>query len=484
MVGTNFLAGQASLWVQPKGPNTEPKYLGCHSVGDIPQPKGDTTQLWCPDPAKVGKFKVKNSFKGEPGAITTTIETDLRKTADYLENLADNGCPFPLFVHKVSCGRRDVFTNFDRSFVLRQVEITSQTLSNLAARDPANEGESTQSFDISAAEVLRIFNMDISRISVTETEDLTSIAVGGEDRCEGSCGASQKPEDDLYVSSKALLGSVSNTADVLRSQNGGAWTATPADPFIGGMDISGIAVLSLGRNIKRILVSNGTTQVSHPAEIAYSDDGGATWSTVHVGTTNAEFITALCALDRYNIWIGTDTGKIYFSSDAGITWTVQENASISSSDVVGISVLDEENAVALFTGGEVAITRDGSTWSAVTVSGAMSATSIKIVTPYEIWVTGSNGLFFSMDGGITWTQRESAALASVDFLNEMFGMTVGSSANGLVYMTFNGGYDWIPLTLISNSGFTAVKILSTKLAFVAGKAHGGTAFLGKVIPIA
>jgi len=482
-----FLAGQASLWVQPDGPNTEPKYLGCHTIGDIPEPKGDSTLLWCPDPSQVGKYKVKGSFRGEPGVITTSLETDLRKTADYLEDLADNGCPFPLFVHKVSCGRRDVFTNYDRSFVLRQVEVTTATLGKLSTRNPADEGESTQSFDLSARELMRMFNMEVARVSVTETEDITGFAVGGEQRCEGACGVAQKPEDDLYIVSKALVGSAGNTADVLHSENGGVWTVTPADPFIASMDIQGAVVLSMGRNSRRIIVGNGKTQAAHPCEIAYSDDEGVTWTKVHVGSTNAEYIfnsNSLCALDRYHIWVGSNLGRIYFSSDAGESWTVQEAAVISATAIMGVSFYDALNGFAVYTGGQVAITNDGETWSAsLAVSGSASAMGIVAVSEYVAWVVGTDGMFFTKDGGATWTKRNSYAIGAIDFLNDMFGIAAGSGANGNIYMTIDGGYDWQVLPAITNGGFTSVTILSTKLAYVTGKISGGTGFLGKIIPV-
>lgn len=483
-MGINFLSGESSVWAQPLGPNTEPKYLGCHTVGDIPEPKGDTTKLWCPDPAKTGQFVAKNSFRGEPGAITTAITTDLRKTADYLEDLSAHGCPFPLFIHKVSCGRRDVFTNYDRSFVLRQVNITSTSLTKLASKDPADNGESGQTFDVTAEEVLRVFNMEISRVSVSETEDITGIAIAGEDRCEGSCGSSQKLEDDLYVSSKALVGSVSNTADVLRSLRGGVWTATSADPLSGGMDLQGIASFTMGRDSIRILVTNGTTQVASPAEVSYSDDNGATWTTADVGSNNGEFITAMFSLDRYHIWVGTDGGRIYFSSDAGVNWTLQENAVISASDIVGLSSADDLNVMAIYTGGEVAISSDGgSTWSEVTESGLTTAYGIHMLSSYNAWAVGAEGMFYTTDGGSTWSQRNAHAIGAVDFLNEMFGIAVGSAVNGSVYVTIDGGFDWQVLPAVTNGGLTFAKVLSTKLAYIGGKASGGTGFLAKVTPV-
>jgi photosystem II stability/assembly factor-like uncharacterized protein len=486
MSDVNFLAGQASLWVQPNGPNSITRYLGCHSVADIAEPKGDSTLLYCPDPSQVGKFKVKNSFKGAPGTITTTIETDLRATADYLEDLAAKGCPFTLFVHKVSCGRRDVFTNFDRSFVLGGVEITTATLAKLASRNPTDEGESTQSFAVSVQEVLRVFNMECSRISISDTEDITGISTCGEDRCEGSCGAEQSPEDSLWASSKFLVGSTSNKANVLRSLYEGAWASAAADPFAAAMDIQGVVCFKLSRDDTRIIVARGTTDAG-PLDIAYSDNGGVTWSLVAVGSVNTEFVSSahsLFALDRYHIWVGSNMGRIYFSSDAGETWTLQEAAVISATAIKGISMYDEYNGMAVYTGGQVAVTSDGTSWSAAgAVSGSAVAMDVKMTSSLDAFVVGTDGMFCTLDGGDVWTKRNSNVVAAIDFYGELFGVAAGSAASAPIWMTIDGGYSWMALPAITNAGFLDVKVVSSKLAYVVGKISGGTGFIGKVQPV-
>lgn len=479
----NFLAGQSSLWIQPDGPNTEPKYLGCHGVGDLTEPFGDVTMLYCPDPAKAGAFVAKNSFSGEPGAITTSIETDMRKTADYLETVGR--CPVPIFIHKVSCGRRDVFTNFDRSFVLRQSRITSRALGNLAARNGGAEGEVTQTFEISAQFLTRVFNLEATRVAVTETEAITGVAICGEDRCAGDCGAEQSLGDAIYAASKALVGSAGNTADVLVALNGGTFAVTSADPFSGGEDIQGIVCFKVGRDTTRVLVARGTTAPAAPAEIAYSDNGGATWTTVNVGSTNGEYVTnghALFALDRYHIWLGTSGGRIYFSADGGVTWAVQENAVISATAIVGISFYDPLRGFAVYTGGQVAGSADGTTWSAKTSSGATTATDIHAISQYDVWVTGGNGMWFTKDGGTTWTQRNALVIGAVDFLDELFGIAVGSAASGLIYMTIDGGYDWQALPAISNAGMVDVSIVSPSLAYAVGNISAATGFIAKILP--
>lgn len=484
---TNLLSGQSSLWIQPDGPNTEPQYLGCHSVGDLAEPKGDETLLYCPDPAQAGKYLVKNSFTGEPGAITATIETDLNKTADYLEDIGK--CGLPIYIHKVSCGRRNVFTNFDRTFILNPAKVTNASVGNLASRDPGNENETTQSFDLSALTLVRGFPLAVARVAITDTEDITGIAVCGEERCEGDCGASQKISDYIYLATKALAASALNIAQVLVSVRGAVFAATAADPFVGGEDIQGIQCFRVGRDVIRVLVARGTTDAGNAAEVAYTDDNGATWTVADVGVITGEYVSnghALLALDRYHIWLGTDGGNIYFSSDGGETWTLQEAAAISATDVVGISFASADVGFAVYTGGEVAKTTDGSqtgaSWSATTVSGSAAALDIHAISSFFVWVAGSDGLFYSHDAGVTWAERGNFAIAAIDFINELEGIAVGSASSGNIYQTLNGGYDWQALGAITNTGFLDAVLINSKLGYAAGLATGGTGMLAKLLP--
>jgi len=150
---------------------------------------------------------------------------------------------------------------------------------------------------------------------------------------------------------------------------------------------------------------------------------------------------------------------------------------------MAVTMYDLNNGFALYTGGQVAKTSDGLTWSAVAISGVTTAQDIAALSADEVFVCGGNGLFCSMDKGVTWVQRTSDALGALDFLNELFGITVGSGANGDVKITIDGGFDWVTLPAVTNGGYTDVVCVSSKLAYVVGKASGGSGFLGKIIPV-
>jgi len=482
MAETNFLAGQASVWVQPGGPNTKPEFLGCHGIGDVEEPQGDVTLLYCPNPASAGKFMVKNSFQGAPGSPTFSIDTDIRKTADYLETVK---CPVPIFVHKVTCGRRDDFTNFERTFIFRQSRITTRTLSNLAARTPDDEDESLQSFDFSAEEILRAFNLQANRVTISETEHINNIAVGGEDRCESDCGDTQDFGDIVVAVCDAP--DYMTAANVLLTQNAGAPVATAADPFGIGEDIRGVVIFKVGKTTTRILVARGTTDGGNPAEVAYSDDYGVSWTNVNVGATNGEYVSnghALFALDARNIWLGTNLGNVYFSEDGGIVWTKQTTAALSD-NVAAISFIDDTYGFLLVDDGEVYKTIDGgTTWSSVTAIGTFgTGTDIEAIGRYFVYASATDGLYYSHDAGTTWALRASYNIGAIDYRNELEGLAVGGAPAGLIYQTFDGGYSWGATPTISNQGMLDVQWVNSQLAWICGRTQNGTGFLAKMIPV-
>jgi photosystem II stability/assembly factor-like uncharacterized protein len=451
-------------------------------VGDVSEPTGDVTLLYCPDPAEMGRFKVKNSFQGAPEAPTFSIETDMRRVADYLEHLT---CPVSIFVHKAQCGRRDDFTNWARSFIFRKSRVTTRGITNLAARNPDAEEETLQTFDISCEEVERVYGSRATRVTLAETQNVTGVAIGGENRCGSDCGSPMDWGDILAFATAAGVGA---TANVLVTTTGGAPTAAAADPFGVNENIAGIVIVKAGSGAFRIIAARGTTDAGNPAEIAYSDDYGATWANVNVGSTNAEYSAgrhALFALDFRNIWLGTDGGNIYYSDDGGVTWTKQTTVALAS-DIVAIGFTDENYGFAVTDAGGAYKTVDGgTTWGATSdpTTGSGAANDIAVMSPYFVFVSGTDGLFYTMDGGTTWAQRNATPLAAVEFEDEQYGVAVGSAASGLIYQTIDGGYSWNALTLVANSGLLDVGIVSTRKALVTGAANGGTGFYATVDPV-
>lgn len=142
----HFTGGQGAVWLQPDGPGTDMVFLGCHEVASIEEPLGDYNPFFCPDPSQPKAWVASGEVYNPPEAVTTSIMEDILGTLAYLEKQL---CPFALYVNMVCGGRKDVFTNYERTFVLDVRRITSRTYDNVAMRDTDDRGTITH--EISAA---------------------------------------------------------------------------------------------------------------------------------------------------------------------------------------------------------------------------------------------------------------------------------------------------------------------------------------------
>ena len=458
-----FTGDMGSLWVQPDGPNTEPQYLGCHDLGDITEPGGDVTKRYCPDPAGHGRWKVALTSQGIPGDVTYSITTYAGKTADYLQVLANKAakCPFPVYVHSSTCGRKDVFLAYEAGTLLQGSRLTSRSKTNMAQREGADASEVT--FELSADNpITEYWPLRMSKLTTVEAQDLMDIALCGEDRCSGACGDEEERGDEFMATSEATA-----LGEVILSVNAGATNTIVAGPaaWLITENISAVACYSTGRDTVRHIIANGTTGAGD-AEVAYTDNGGTAWTVVTFGGVAGEFIPwngGLFALDLYHIWSCTDTGagaagNIYFSDDSGVTWTLQG----TGTDALNcIKFVDYNIGLCVGDTNEVLLTTDGgASWSTLAgpaAQAAVNAMGCHIFDRYRFQVGYDDGtLWATFDGGATWTQRAlpmpptGTALDrvnSVNYIDDHNGVlavkyTVTAALWGAIYRTFDGGYSW------------------------------------------
>jgi hypothetical protein len=489
-MATHFTAGMGALWAQVDGPNTLPVYLGCHQLGDIEEPQGDVELIYCPDPSAPNRFKVVGSVQGAAGSVTTSLTTDVTDELDYLERVL---CPFPIYVHMVKAGRKDVFTNFDRTFILTGARVTSKGLTALAARTPDDNSRSEQSFDLSGEELLRFVVLTLSAQTNSEANAANDITFCNEQACRTDEDPATAVCQTGFIACDAAGAA---TANVLVTTNGGTWAAD-ADPFGNDEHILAIECFELGRDTTRVVCARGVTDSANPPEIAYSDDNGGSWTLVNVGSDAGEFVAsrfALYAHDRNAIWLGTDQGVIFKSEDACITWTEVEDGTGLGGQCNAIHFADENVGFAVGAGNAILRSLDGGTsWASITGATAQSAVDILCcfcLDRNRIWLGYDDGeLWFAEDGGAagnaSWTQRSftgsgAGDVMDVKFMNEHVGyiLTNGATpANGLNYShyTIDGGYTWIRMDAVSgNNGLNALYLCDLWTIFFCGEVTDGS----------
>lgn len=483
-----------ALWAMPGGPNSEPRFLGCHAISSVTKPKGNNTLVHCPDPVQPRKYKVTTKTRSAPGLTTYTIETKMFRLADYLENL---NCPIPIIAQVTPCAPKNEFWNWSRSFYLPNSDNVQEGLSNFVSGGD-DENPIMQSFDMEADDLIRLYPLRISRDqSIVETQALNSIFACDQDVCAGPCGALNEKCDTLYAVSDPVSGSASNTATV-HIMSDGSWAAAAADPFATDEAISAGVCFAVDSSTRRILVFRGSTDAGSPAEAAYSDDGGATWTTANIGTDNGEFVVsskAVYAINQNNIWVGTDSGRIYFSASGGASWVVQEDQGIHSAAWNWVHFSDSSNGFAGGAGDVIAITVDGGdVWSQTNATGnAGDITAGGVVDTNNFWVGTDDGeLFYTSNAGVTWAERDfsigaAGAPAVVDdirFVDNMLGfMSVRNSApTSTILMTRTGGYNWEIVTTPTNAGVNSLAVCGPRLIYAVGEVLGAKPVVYKLQP--
>lgn len=483
-----YTGASGSVFFQPNGPNTALEFLGCHDVGDIEEPLGERELQFCRRPDGNG-YDVVSEMQGPPEIVTTTISGLPRRTLDSLYNAR---CPGALYVMRRCKGRLDRLSNYERVSILQNAKPTSIT-----EGEPVAFSEDTQirdEFEIQAyPPVIRVVEVAAGRRTTAETLALNTIAANFDFECVGGCvGANIIPGTYLVAGADGGAGS----ANVQISTDGGStWTAAAADPFAVGMHIMGIARFQVSKSVTRI-VAVENAPAGAQGHVAYSDDNGATWTTVNLGGATAGHGpttgNAFYARDFTFLIIVGAAGYIYKSTDGGASWRVVDAAGVASSAWVAVNFLDDLNGVAVNgTGGIVAVTRDGGeSWTAATVvTGTPALAAVEIVSPFTIWVgTGTGLLFYSNDFGVTWNARTGwtgsgvGSVKSIDFVNPYVGWMAVNNASplGAILRTIDGGLSWFVITTPTNAGLNDLWAVDSNHAFVVGEPSGGTAVIIEV----
>jgi len=464
-----FDADTGIIWVQPDGPNTEPVPLLCHNLDSVDEPLGDTTTRMCRTAA--GGWETVHRSQGLPGEGTMTVEAYLPKTRDWLQKAVARRCAIPLYIHKVLCGRPDVFLNYDYGELGKNGIITTRGKSALV-RGLADAGEgapdmSMMTFDISVEPLSpEYWKLVESRHAIAEDEPLRDIAFCNPGQCVGPCGALEDVCTDGIIVADAAT---DVTAEVWFTTDGGAtWTASATDPFASNEDVNSAVCFQIDRDTTRHLVQRGTTDAGVASEVAYSDDDGDNWTAVDTSAAADSgygmHSGGLFALNHRYIWAGTDLGQIFFSSDGAVSWTDQAapDPVAGAQEIYYIHFIDPNYGWAVGDANHAMRTTDGGEhWSIVAGPGQATdvLTCVATIDASRVWVglssaLGAGELWFSNDEGTAWTQRTLPAsggtitsIGDVMFTDEFNGAVCGIFNDGAddfpaVWRTFNGGHDW------------------------------------------
>ena len=176
-----------------------------------------------------------------------------------------------------------------------------------------------------------------------------------------------------------------------------------------------------------------------------SPNGGDNW--VQKSSVSS---TSIYFSDINNGWAVGEGGSIVKSTDGGETWITKEIG--TTNDLNCVKFYNSNLGMCVGNAGTVLLSTDGGeTWVSQNVGTAEALTSVSFTNSSKVWITGSNGTILNTtDLGTNWTYYNGVTendITSLSFLNENTGWIGGE--NGTMFRYQN---DVVPVELVS---FTA-----------------------------
>lgn len=493
-------ADMGYIWVQPGGPNTELYLLFCSDLDGMDESLGDVSSYMGRENAQ---WYTTHRSQGLPSEVTFDIETYKPKSQSWLQRQAALRCPMPVYVHNQRCPP-STFWGFESGQVGRDALITNKSgAANVRGKAASGDGAgdpTMQTFSFSASPIAPEYWQMVSTPRPVSGEPLPfrDIAILGPPYCGGPCGTQLLPGETGFAvpdsAPAAALATPWMTTTGFVTVAGAA-----ADPAAAGEDLSSCVVFQLDKDTTRYMVAVGEAAAAG-LRIMYSDDAGATWTTVIVDASVTDYCMhsgGLFALDATHIWLCTFESDVWFSNDGGLTWTDQDAPTPGANEsLYSINFIDPNYGWAV--GGFRATptchllrtTDGGEHWATVTTEPQVElATGVAVLDSVHVWVTMDDGtLWYSNDWGATWAQRtvdgSPTIMADVKFIDRYAGFVCGSTATvGLVWRTVNGGFSWevheypTAWDALVEFGFHAIEPVSYSKVYAAGELVGAVGVL-------
>lgn len=433
-------------------PDHRPLYDSCLKAMGIDQALGDVEKIECPDPDARGQFVEIGEIQGAVERPTTSLVGRYPlDEASLLAAMAKARCRHDVQIHFGKCTDPRDFNQFTKAVIYENLKITNYGTDDLGALSSDENAAINETGDISAREFYEVLPLGFAeRAGDIVTNEAVDVVICSTKSC-GDCDDEDEGCEKIYVLTKAAGGSPSTPADIVYSLDKGVtWYARDIDTLTSSEQPDALACL--GANI--VVVSSDSLSLHYAAKTGFTATGVPTWAEVATGFVAAKGPNDIWTAGSKS-WIVGDGGYIYTLEDPTAGVTVVDAGVAVTDDLHAIHMLDETFGVAVGNAGSIVKTENGTVWSAITqfVADSVNLTCVWVKSTKEWWVGTSTGvLYYTLDGGTTWTQKSfpgsgTGVVRDIQFAKESVGFLSHDTTapRGRLLQTFNGGYDWVVL---------------------------------------
>ena len=279
--------------------------------------------------------------------------------------------------------------------------------------------------------------------------------------------ASHEKLNDIAIGDSSNI-FVCGNKEILGTKDGGkSWNVLLVDSS------AEFSAIKLKNNNEIWTVSGGN--------ITYSLDDGKSWSEIKLDTY-LDDIFFLNSSTGYAVGGNLTAGRIFETTDGGNTWSSLDslNGHSSTNYINNIVFANDSIGWMTTTGGIFKIEEGGNNWKNVK-SGDYTALA---AFNNSVWASYDNQIVFSNNSGSTWNDvvvykfnNGYAPIMSIDFINENFGVI--STADGRVFRTTDGGFNWDEGKRISGSSINRIKYINENEGWAVGD-NGSILYYGNL----
>lgn len=467
------------------------KWLTCTGVGDINKPEGDSTPQYCPDPMNSGKFKIDGSIKGEPGFGTYSLTKPIAGVANFLLDL---NCDMVGRINWVCRGQRQNPRNYEFAVIMLESDPTGRGITGPVRGGADSEARVNTTMNLNFTDWITIYHLSMARQAVDNVANANGVWFFPQ-RCEDRCGPA-RGLCEMGIMGLDGAGGYLYDSEIKKTFDGDTWAATPTDPFTYGGNVHALIGLETVDG-ERYLVFRGEGVVGHPAEGAYSDDHGVTWTNTFIGAVNGQYITDV-TISGAKIFVTASGGYIYKSENSGQSFTAVESAVETTETLNAIVFYDDQNGYVAANANVFLYSTDGGEeWNSGTgpAAGGVNLLSIAVNDKDHVFIgTNDARLMRTEDGKVAipaWEEWLNLAAGSIDWIEfdefQYIGCLIHNTAapRGYVYISEDGGADWaIQGAQPINAGLNDGHMCDANHVVVVGNVYGApaTTFVAKLTP--